>query len=90
MIKLIEHKDQSITLIEEDGTQHLIKPKTDLNKARACLAAFNNLKTQTGEPLYKAWQVDGYYLLPAIQEYLMWNFFVGLRNIRACGKKLGP
>ena len=54
MIKLIEHKDQSITLIEEDGTQHLIKPKTDLNKARACLAAFNNLKTQTGEPLYKA------------------------------------
>ena len=63
MIKLIEHKDQSITLIEEDGTQHLIKPKTDLNKARACLAAFN-LKTQTGELFLIKRQADGY-LLPA-------------------------
>lgn len=88
MIKLIEHKDQSITLIEEDGTEHLIKPKTDLNKARACLAAFNNLKTQTGEPLYKAWQVDGYYLLPAIQEYLMWNFFVGLVQYQGLWQKI--
>jgi len=49
---------------------------------------FNNISTKDDVKIYECWQYKGYYLFPAIQELIFWEFFVGIVQYKEIRKKL--
>lgn len=78
MLNILEKKDQSVLITDEENKIHEFFPVFDLNKSKQLLSTFNNLETIEGKKLYEVWSHDNYFILPALQEWLYWNIFVGV------------
>ena len=78
MVVIIENKNQSIDLYKNDVYVKTYYPDFDLEKSKELLAIFNNCVDQNGSQIYKYWKHKGFYILPALQELLFWDFFVGI------------
>ena len=73
-----ENKNQSICVTDRNGKKINFLPRSDLNKSLSLLKEFNNIKNKEGKKIFSIWKVNGIYIYPALQEWLFWNFFVGL------------
>tara|TARA_B100000989_G_scaffold296686_1_gene280463 strand:- start:2566 stop:4137 length:1572 start_codon:yes stop_codon:yes gene_type:complete len=78
MLIVEEKKDQSVTVKLENKKELIFLPQTDLNKSLDLLRAFNNISNKKNKKIFSIWKTNGVYIYPALQEWLFWNFFVGL------------
>ncbi|MDA9729460.1 hypothetical protein N9V06_00575 [SAR86 cluster bacterium] len=78
MLNVLEKKDQSVLITDEKNITQKFFPKFDLNKSQQLLSMFNNIETSEGKKLYEVWSYENYFILPALQEWLYWNIFVGV------------
>lgn len=77
MLKLSENIDGSIDIIDNDLIIDNISPNYDLDKSINLLKTFNNSIIEN-QKLYEFWSVDNFYILPALQEWIFWDYFVPL------------
>ena len=77
MLKLFENIDGSIDIIDNDLIIDNILPNYDLDKSINLLKTFNN-SIIGDKKLYEYWSVDNFYILPALQEWIFWDYFVPL------------
>lgn len=89
MISVRENKDMSLSLDLGGGQVKEFKSEDNFEVSKDLLIEFNNLETDCGKPLYSAFEVDNFYLLPAFQESLFWDFFVGVVNYREARRFIG-
>tara|TARA_B110000003_G_scaffold255543_1_gene272407 strand:+ start:19807 stop:21363 length:1557 start_codon:yes stop_codon:yes gene_type:complete len=73
-----ENKDQTIDIYQNNKLIKKFYPSFNLHKSSKLLSEFNNLKDVNDNSLYTRWSHKGIYLIPAIQELLFWDYFVGL------------
>ena len=72
-----EKKDQSVEITSPENEVTNFYPDNNLEKSKELLSLFNNLETIEGKKLYEYWVIDDFYILPALQEWLFWEVFVG-------------
>ena len=77
MLRLSENIDGSIDIIDNDLIIDNILPNYDLDKSINLLKNFNN-SIIGDKKLYEYWSVDNFYILPALQEWIFWDYFVPL------------
>tara|TARA_B100000989_G_scaffold116754_1_gene85931 strand:+ start:6290 stop:7861 length:1572 start_codon:yes stop_codon:yes gene_type:complete len=73
-----EKKDQSVTVTLKNKKEIIFLPQSDLNKSLDLLCKFNNISNKKNKKIFSIWETNGVYIYPALQEWLFWNFFVGL------------
>ena len=56
----------------------------DLKKSLELLELFNQAPSIDGRPLYSLWSEEGFYIYPALQEWLMWFCFVPIVAQQQC------
>jgi hypothetical protein len=78
MFTLLENKDESVSVYENDRYICSFKAETNLDKSLELLELFNNIQTIDGRKIYQLWEYNGYWYYAAFQEWLYWDFFVGL------------
>lgn len=76
MFTVVENKNESVDITDKNGNIKTFLPNFDLDKSKELLTKFNNIKTKDGRYIYELWSHDGYYLFPALQEWLYWHYFV--------------
>lgn len=76
MWTVIENKNEIVEAENERGESHAFFPEIDLDLSRKLLEQFNNVSLKGGRKLCEYWEYKGFYLFPAIQEWLYWHFFV--------------
>ena len=75
---LVEKKDQTVDILLNGKLEKSFKPNFDLDLSARLLGIFNNLEDVKDRKIYSFWKYEGFYILPAIQEWLYWDYFVGL------------
>ena len=88
MLTIIENKNESIDIVNENGDKKTFIPNFDLEKSKELLTKFNNIKTKDGKYIYELWEHNGYYLFPAFQEWLYWDYFVHIVKHKEARKYL--
>ncbi len=78
MLTIIERKNESVEVTNPVGEVTTYPPVFDLAAAKTLLEQINALKTEDGTPIYAYWQYQGYYLYPALQEWLFWHVCIAL------------
>ncbi len=78
MLIVEEKKDQSVSVKHENNEKIHFLPQSDLDKSLELLCKFNNICNKKNEKIFTLWKSNGIYIYPALQEWLFWNFFVGL------------
>ena len=76
MLTIIEDKNESVCVINENGDKKIFFPDFNLNKSKELLSKFNNIQTEDGRCISELWSHNDYYLFPALQEWLYWDYFV--------------
>ena len=83
MLSILENKNESISVYENDNCIRSFKAETDLDKSVELLKLFNNITTIDGRKIYKLWKYEDYWYYAGFQEWLYWDFFVGLVQHKA-------
>jgi hypothetical protein len=78
MYHVAENKDQTIDVFHNKKFIKTFHPSFNLDESSRLLSQFNNLEDANGNSLYMRWSYKGLYLIPAVQELLYWDYFVGL------------
>ena len=78
MLIVEEKKDQSVTVKLKNKKEIIFLPQSDLDKSMDLLRKFNNISNKQNQKIFTLWESNGFYIYPALQEWLFWNFFVGL------------
>lgn len=78
MYSVSEQKDESITVYLNGREVERFLPETNLHKSVQLMSIFNNIKTIDGRKIYELWESKGFWYYAAFQEWLYWDFFVGV------------
>ena len=78
MLTVVENKDQTADVFSNNELIASFAPEIDLDKSMELLEHFNNISAINGQKIYELWEHEGYYFYPAFQEWLYWDFFVGI------------
>lgn len=90
MLSVRENKDESVSVYEHGSLIRSFNANTDLDKSIELLKLFNNISTVDGKKIYQLWEYEGYWYYPGFQEWLYWDFFVGLVQHKAVRNFLRP
>ncbi len=72
---LKENPDGSLQVLENNILKETIIPKYNLGLSKKLLHEFNNT-LHNNKKIYERWQYKNFYIIPAIQEILFWEYFV--------------
>lgn len=78
MYKVSENKDDTVDIFYGGKLIKKFYPNFDLDKSAQLLSEFNNLIDINGDYLYRRWSHNGFFIIPAIQNLLYWDYFVGI------------
>ena len=78
MYRVVEKIDNTIDLYKGNTLVRSFFSTIDLDLSIALLKEFNNTVDSNGNKLFSKWKYKEYYLYPAVQEWLYWDFFVGI------------
>jgi hypothetical protein len=75
---VVENKNQTVDVYKDGKLAHTFSPTMDLDKSVELITKFNQLKTKDGRDIAELWNHKGFYYYAAYQEWLFWDFFVGI------------
>ena len=75
MIRINENINGVIDIYEKNQLIDQIIPDYDLDKSIDLLKKFNNTEIHN-KKIYQIWKSENYYILPALQEWIFWDYFV--------------
>jgi len=78
MYKVSENKDDTVDIFYGRKLIKKFYPNFDLEKSAQLLSEFNNLIDINGDYLHSRWSHNGFFIIPAIQNLLYWDYFVGI------------
>ena len=86
MLRLIENIDGSVDVIKNKKIIDKILPEYNLEESLELLKDFNNVIIDN-KKIYEKWKSGEYYILPALQEWIYWDYFVPIVKYRDLFKK---
>lgn len=86
MLRLIENIDGSVDVIKNKKIIDKILPEYNLEESLELLRDFNNVIIDN-KKIYEKWKSEEYYILPALQEWIYWDYFVPIVKYRDLFKK---
>lgn len=78
MLTITERKNETVDVATAVGEIKSYAPRFDLDASKSLLESLNQLKTNDGVPIYAYWAYKGYYIYPALQEWLFWHVCVAI------------
>lgn len=78
MYTVIENKNQLVNVYKDGKLERAFIPTMDLDKSVEIITKFNQLRTRDGREIAELWTYKGFHYYAAYQEWLFWDFFVGV------------
>ena len=78
MYTVRENKNQTVNVYKNGKLERTFSPTMDLDKSVEIITKFNQLRTKDGRGIAELWSYKGFHYFAAYQEWLFWDFFVGI------------
>ena len=78
MYEIRENKDNTVDVFYDSKFIKKFYPNFNLDESAKLLAKFNNIIGRDGNYLHSKWALNEVFIFPAIQNWLYWDYFVGL------------
>ena len=78
MITVYEKKNKLIYVYKKNKLAKIFYPEFDLNKTINLLKEINQLRDSKNKNIYSAWSYKEYFFYPAIQEWIFYDYLVGV------------
>jgi len=73
--EIIENKDETVSIFKNKELFKIFVPTINLDNSLKLLIQFNNIIIEN-EKISARWKYSEYYIFPALQEWLFWDYFV--------------